>query len=179
MVVATVTDYQPSRQATLEESMSDVKSRARDEKLQKVLTQKAADLALRTQALNGDLQKAAKEMGVDVKTSNDVDRQGTIEGIGSASSLADAFVKPVGGVVGPLAAAGGRVFAKIVSKTDADVAGLGPQTVAIRDDLKSQKVRDRAQVFEDGLKKRLQGEGKLKINQDVLTRLIQQYSTKS
>ena len=178
-VVATVLDYQPARQATLDEAKAEVRTGARDEKLQKILTQKASDLALRTQALNGDLQKAGKEMGIEVKTSSDVDRQGAIEGVGTASTLADAFSKPVGSVIGPLVVPGGRVFAKVVGKTDADLSGLGAQTVSLRDELKAQKARDRSQLFEEGLKKRLQDEGKLKIRQDVITRLVQTYSNKS
>ncbi len=179
-VVASVLDYEPARQATLDEAKTDVRTGARDEKLQKILTQKASELALRTQALNGDLQKAGKDMGIEIKTSPDVDRQGAIEGVGTASTLADAFTKPVGSLIGPLTVPGGRVFAKVVGKTDADLAGLAAQTVSLRDDaLKAEKARDRSQLFEDGLKKRLQDEGKLKIRQDVITRLVQSYSNKS
>jgi hypothetical protein len=38
---------------------------------------------------------------------------------------------------------------------------------------------DRQALFEAGLKKRLIDEGKLKIHQDVLSRLIQNYTTRS
>jgi type III secretory pathway component EscR len=48
----------------------------------------------------------------------------------------------------------------------------------IRDQLKQQKTTERAQLFEDGIKKRLQQEGKLKIHQDVITRLVQSYSAR-
>jgi hypothetical protein len=55
---------------------------------------------------------------------------------------------------------------------------LPAQSASIRDELKQQKARDRATLFEDGLKKRLQDQGKLKIHQDVITRLVQSYSTR-
>jgi hypothetical protein len=45
--------------------------------------------------------------------------------------------------------------------------------------LKQKKVTDRSTMFEEGLKKRLVAEGKLKINQDVLARLVQNYTART
>jgi hypothetical protein len=45
----------------------------------------------------------------------------------------------------------------------------------IRDELKQQKQRDRAQLFQDGLRSRLTADGKLKIHQDVINRIVQGY----
>ena len=67
----------------------------------------------------------------------------------------------------------------MVAKTPANLADLPKQSEAIRDELKQKKTADRATLFEEGLKKRLTEEGKLKINQDVLTRLVQNYTTRS
>ena len=47
---------------------------ASQEKLQKILAQKASELLAKAQAMGGDLEKAAKEMGLEVKTSMDVNR---------------------------------------------------------------------------------------------------------
>ena len=179
VVVASVTDYQPARQATLEEAMTDVRNKASQEKLQKILQQKANELFAKTQAMGGDLAKAAKEMGIDVKTSMDVNRTATIDGIGPASSLPDAFTKPVGSVLGPFTVVGGRGVAKIVAQVPADLSTLPLLTAGIRDELRQQKVRDRETLFEQGLKTRLQDQGKLKIHQDVIARLVQSYSTRS
>ena len=66
----------------------------------------------------------------------------------------------------------------MVAKTPADLSELPAQTAVIRDELKQQKIKDRTTLFEEGLKKRLQEQGKLKIHQDVLTRLVQSYSTR-
>ena len=56
--------------------------------MQDILTKKANELLAKAQTLGGDLQKAGKEMGIEVKTSVDVNREGTIEGVGPASTLA-------------------------------------------------------------------------------------------
>jgi len=179
VALASVTDYQPAHQASLDEARTEVRAKAREEKVQSVLNQKASELLTKAQADGGDLQKAGKEMGIEIKTSPDVNRQGAIEGIGSASSLPDAFSKPANALFGPVAVPGGRVVAKIVAKLPADLTELPAQTASIRDELKQQRTRDRQTMFEDGLKKRLQDEGKLKIHQDVITRLVQSYSTRS
>jgi peptidyl-prolyl cis-trans isomerase D len=178
IAVASVTDYQPVRQASFEEAKADARNKASQEKLQQILTAKAKELFDKTQAMGGDLGKAAKEMGVEVKTSPDVNRNAAIEGIGNASAIPDAFTKPVGALLGPLAVVGGRAVAKVVAQIPADVSALPAQTASIRDELRQQKSRDRTTLFEDGLKKRLQEQGKLKIHQDAITRLVQTYSTR-
>jgi peptidyl-prolyl cis-trans isomerase D len=178
IAVAVVTDYQPVRQATFEEAKADARNKASQEKLQQILLAKGKELFDKTQAMGGDLAKAAKEMGVEVKTSPDVNRNAAIEGIGNASAIPDAFTKPVGALLGPFAVVGGRGVARIVARIPADLSELPAQSAGIRQELRQQKARDRATLFEDGLKKRLQDQGKLKIHQDAITRLVQTYSTR-
>jgi peptidyl-prolyl cis-trans isomerase D len=178
VAIPVVTDYQAAHPATFEEAKTDARNRAGQEKLQNLLNAKAKELVSKTQSMDGDLDKAAKAMGIEVKTSMDVDRQATIEGIGPASTLADAFTKPEGSVIGPVTVSGGQVVARVISKTPASITDLPAQMAGIRDQLKQQKTTERAQLFEDGIKKRLQQEGKLKIHQDVITRLVQSYSAR-
>jgi peptidyl-prolyl cis-trans isomerase D len=178
VVVASVTDYQPARQASLEEAKADIRNKASQDKLQQILLDKSKEFFAKVQANGGDLAKAAKEAGLEVKTSMDVTRSSAIEGIGNASTIPDAFTKPVGALLGPFAVVGGRGIAKVVAQIPADLSALPAQSASIRDELKQQKARDRATLFEDGLKKRLQEQGKLKIHQDAITRLVQTYSTR-
>ena len=63
----------------------------------------------------------------------------------------------------------------MVSHAPADMAKLAEQRNTIRDDLKSQKARDRSGVFEAGLRDALIKEGKIKIHQDVVKRMIASY----
>jgi peptidyl-prolyl cis-trans isomerase D len=178
-VIATVTDVQPAHPASFEEAKADAKIKAGKDKLDKLLASKAAELVARTQALGGDIEKAAKELKIDLKTSTDVDRQGAVEAVGTASTIPDAFSKPVGTILGPQTITGGQLVAKIVSKTPANLAELPAQMASIRDELKQQKQRDRAQLFQEGLKSRLVADGKVKIHQDVISRIVASYSSKS
>jgi hypothetical protein len=108
----------------------------------------------------------------------DVDRQGAFEGVGSASSVPDAFTKPEGALFGPVMVANSQqMIAKVIARTPANPADLEKQLASIHADLKQKKAADRSTLFEEGLKKRLTEEGKLKINQAALNRLLQNYTT--
>jgi peptidyl-prolyl cis-trans isomerase D len=179
VVVASITDFQGPHQATFDEAKNDVRNKVSQQKLQKILAQKAQELYSKAQANGGDLAKAAKEMGLEVKTTGDLDRNGNIEGLGTVSTFPDVFGKPVNGLLGPVPAGGGEAVAKVVSKTPADMSQLPAQQASIRDELKQQKGRDRVQLFEAGLRKRLEQEGKLKVHQDVLSRIVQNYTQKN
>ena len=178
-VIGVVTDVAPAHQATLEEARADVRNRAREEKLDKLLADKATELSKKVTELNGDLEKAAKALGLEAKTSPEVDRNTAIEGLGTPSSFPESMTKPVGSTIGPFTSSAGRAFAKVVARVPADAAALAAQTVAIRNELKQQQQRDRATLFQDGLRQRLQAEGKLKVKQDAIDRIIQNFRTKS
>jgi type III secretory pathway component EscR len=70
------------------------------------------------------------------------------------------------------------VVAKVVAKLPADLTELPAQTASIRDELRQQKTKDRSTLFEEGLKKRLEDQGKLKVHQDAITRLVNTYSNR-
>jgi hypothetical protein len=129
--------------------------------------------------MGGDLEKAAKAMNIALKTSNDVTRADAIEQVGTASAAPDIFTKPVGSIVGPETVSGGQFVGKILSQTPADPAGLAAQRQKITDDLHTQKARDRAQFFAQGLRDALVASGKLKIHQDVIDRIIATYRQRS
>jgi peptidyl-prolyl cis-trans isomerase D len=174
-LVATVTDVVSSHPANFDEARTQVSSKASQDKLSRIISDKANELMTKVQAMNGDLEGAAKALKLEVKTSSDVDRQGAIESVGTASSIPEAFTKPVGSVIGPLQVTGGRFIGKVISKTPADMANLAAQSATIRTDLRQQRSRDRAQFFQDGLRARLKAEKKLVINQDIINSIVQQY----
>ena len=178
-VLASVLDVQPGHPASFEEAKAEVRSKAREEKLNKLLDSKSNELLAATKAMGGDLAKAAKSLGIEVKTSPEVDRQGAIESVGTASSIPEAFTKPVGSIIGPVPTSGGRVVAKVLEKIPANKAELAAQANSIRDEIRQQKARERAQLFQEGLRDRLKADGKLKINQDVINRIVQSFGQRS
>jgi hypothetical protein len=136
----------------------------------------ANELVEKAKAMGGDLAKAAKAMGLETKTSNDVDRAGNIEGIGIASYVSEGFSKPDGTIIGPVGVPdGGTIVAKVVSHSGADLSQLAAQRSVIRDEIKSQRARERNTLFESGVRDALIKQGKIKIHQDVINRLIGNY----
>ncbi|HWC00264.1 MAG TPA: peptidyl-prolyl cis-trans isomerase, partial [Bryobacteraceae bacterium] len=174
LVMAVLTDEMPPHPASFEEAQNNVRARFVKERVAKLLDQRAADLAAKAKA-DGDLAKAAKSMGLEVKTSDDFDRAGAVEGLGSGMLVEEAFAKPAGTLVGPVPMVDGKVVYKVLSHTEANLADLPSQRDSLREDLKSRKARDRGTLFEEGLRQALSKEGKIKIHQDVVNRLIANY----
>jgi peptidyl-prolyl cis-trans isomerase D len=175
LAVAIVTNVNPAHPSTFEEAEPQIKKSLTAERLEVLLSQKSSDLISKAKAMNGDLKKAAASMGLEMKTSPDVDRMASIEGIGSATTVPGLFDHATGDILGPVTLDNQRVVAKIVSKTEPDAAGMAAQTTAIRNDLKQKLARERNQIFEDGVRQTLQKEGKIKVHQDVIDRIVSGY----
>lgn len=177
IVVADVLDVMPARPATFEEVQGTIRTKLNADKLQQVLNQKANELLAK--AKGSDFKKAAKEMGLEVKSPDAVTRNGAVEGAGSASTFTDAFNKPVGSLIGPYAAQSSVVVAQIVEHAEANMADFATQRDGIRDELRNLKAREREEIFAAGLRKRLEQDKKIKVNNDVLKQIIQTYTSRS
>jgi peptidyl-prolyl cis-trans isomerase D len=173
-VIAVVKDIFPAHPAALEEVQNRIRDTLAGEKAASLLNQKATELAEKARAA-GDLRAAAKGMGFEVKSSDEVTRQGAVEGLGSASYISEAFAKPAGSIIGPISTSDARVVVKVLNKVDPDMAGLAAERDNLRDEIKSRKARERNALFEDGVRQQLTEEGKIRIYQDVINRLSSNY----
>ena len=176
--VALVTDVVPARPSTYEEVQNKIRDMMVQNRSVAAVQTHARELIEKAKSMGGDLAKAAKSMGLEVKTSNDIDRAGNIEGLGSASYVAEGFTRPDGTVFGPIGTPeGATVVSKVVSHVEPDMSKLPEQRAAIRDEIKSQRARDRNTLFETGIREALIKQGKIKIHQEVINRLIGTYRT--
>lgn len=176
IALAVCTGDTPAHPAAFQEVQSKVQDALLKEKLNKLVDQKATQLVEKARANGGDLAAAAKSMGLEVKTSDAVDRNGAIEGLGSAGMLPDAFVKPAGSIIGPNGlAADSRVVSKVLERIPADLSALASQRLAIREQIKNQKGQSRNSLFEEGVRDALTKEGKIKVHQNVIDRLLASY----
>jgi peptidyl-prolyl cis-trans isomerase D len=178
IVLAIVTAVTPSRPAKLEEVESQVRQTLVENRSAAALQKHAQDLFSAAKSAD-DLAKAAKAAGLEIKTSDEFTRSGTVEGLGSASYLQDAFARSDGSVLGPISVPDGMVVARVVQHIPADMSKLPEQAASIRDDVKNQKMRDRETLFAEGVRDALIKQGKIKVHQAVLKRLISNYSTQS
>jgi peptidyl-prolyl cis-trans isomerase D len=178
VALAIVNDVIPAHPSSFEEVQSQIRDLIVQNRSIAALQKHANELIEKARAMGGDLAKAAKSMGLDTKTSNDVDRAGNIEGIGMASYVSEGFSKPEGTVFGPMGVPdGGTIVAKVISHGGADLSQLAAQRNIIRDEIKAQRTRERNTLFETGVKDMLIKQGKIKIHQDVINRLIGNYRT--
>jgi peptidyl-prolyl cis-trans isomerase D len=176
IAMAVCTGDTPPHPAGFEEVQSKVRDALINEKLNKLVDERATQLIDKARANGGDLAAVAKSMGLEAKTSEAVDRAGAIEGLGSAGMFPDAFTKPAGSLIGPSGmTADTKVVCKAVEKIPADLSGLASQRAAIRDQIKSEKGRARNSLFEEGVRDALTKEGKIKVHQDVIDRFLASY----
>jgi len=176
VAVAMVSDVTAPHPSNFNEVESQIREAISQNRSESVLRRHTDELVAKTKEMGGDLAKAAKALGLEVKTSADVDRNGNIEGLGSASYISEGFGKPDGTVLSPVTTPDrATIVAKVVGHIDPDMFQLPAQRTAIRDEIKSQRARDRNMLFETGVKDMLIKEGKIKIHQDVLNRLLATY----
>jgi len=179
LALAVVAGLVPARQQTFDEAKDGIKETMIGTRVNRIVQNKATDLMNKAKSMGGDLAAAAKAMGLEVKTSDDFGRTGTVEGLGTATYLQDGFRTPDGGSFGPINIPDGEVVAKVVSHVAPDMSQLDAQRSQLRDDLKQQKARDRNMLFEAGVRDQLIKAGKLKVNNQALQRLIANYQSGS
>jgi peptidyl-prolyl cis-trans isomerase D len=175
IVMAVVTKVTPTHPASLEEAQGRIRQMLESQKLQQLVTKRANELVAKAQAMNGDLEKAAKSIGLEVKSPDAFSRQGAVEGLGQAGFVGQAFDRPEGAIFGPLPLSDGQVVGKVISHLPADMSQFEAQRIGLRDELKSKKARERVDLFDAGLREQLIKEGKVKIYQDVVNRLVASY----
>jgi len=176
LALAVVTGVTPARPSTLAEVEDQVRQAIVQNRLAAAVQTHAKELADKAKSNGGDLAAAAKSMGLEVKTSAEFDRKGTVEGIGPSAYVHEGFSLPDGAVFGPLAIPqGGSVVARVIEHVPADMAQFEQARAEIRDEIKSERARDRNTLFEAGVREELRRQGKLKYHQDVIDRLVAQY----
>jgi len=99
-------------------------------------------------------------------------RTDSIEGLGPAASLEDAFTAPVGTVLGPLMIQGRDIVAKVTERSQADLTALPVEHDAILSQLKQKKAQDRNSLLMDGILAKLTSEGKVSVNQKEIQGMV-------
>jgi len=175
LAIGEVTGIVPTRPNTFEEVQDKVKDTMLQARLQAKVQQHAQELLDKAKSMDGDLEKAAKSLGLEVKISDEFTRAGSIEGLGSASYVLDGFGKPEGSLIGPVVTPDATMVAKVLAHVEPDMSKLAAERAQLRDQIKRQRASDRSSLFDAGVRDQLVKDGKIKVHQDVLTRLINNY----
>ncbi len=161
----------PGRPSELSEVQAQIRDKLTNEKAATLAADRSKDAAERLKK-GEDIAQVAKSMQLEVTTSSTFGRADSVDGLGPAASIEDAFNKPVGGVVGPTAIQGRNIVAKITEKSDADMAALPVEHDGILAQLKQKKAQDRNALLMDGILAKLTSEGKVTVNQKEIQNML-------
>jgi peptidyl-prolyl cis-trans isomerase D len=152
-----VTDVTPSHLPVFADFKTQIAKDYADERLPQLLAQKTKELADKAKA-SGDLNKAAKELGATVKTSDLVGSSGQVPDFGQVGSVApQLFDLSVGAISGPINAQRTGVVAKILDKQEPSADEITKNLDQTREQILDQKREEVFGIFvgttEDSFKK--------------------------
>ncbi|HEY3738680.1 MAG TPA: peptidylprolyl isomerase [Bryobacteraceae bacterium] len=174
LAFARVDGVEDARPAKFEEVRPQVVTQYLQFKTDEVARTKVQEAAAKLKA--GDSFKdVAKFLGAEPKTSEEVGRDGAIEGIGDANAFSELFAKPVGSVVGPISLMGQYIVAKSVDKKEPPADEFEAKRPEIVDGLKQKVAQERFLLFKDSVMQHLLDKGKIKRNQKAIDALVQSY----
>jgi peptidyl-prolyl cis-trans isomerase D len=169
-VIITVKDIQSAHQATLAEVHDQALADYQKEQSVNLAHSRAEELSKRVKS-GEDFDKAAKDLGIAVKTSDSVARAGSIPDIGSARQISDAFNMSVGQVSGAEQSDTNWYVFKVIDHQAPNPADLAAQHADIERQLLQQKQSAAFEAFRKSLIDRLTKEGKLTMNSQQVDRI--------
>lgn len=171
MAVVILNSRTPGRPAEFNEVQAQIRDRLVSDKASLMATERAKDAAERMKK-GEDINKIAKSWQLDVTTSSSFGRADSVEGLGPATALEDAFSAPLGSVFGPLAIQGRNIVAKVTEKSEADMTALPVEHDSLLAQLKQKKASDRNALLVDGILEKLTSEGKVVVNRKEIQNLV-------
>ena len=166
-----VTDVQPPQTPTFEQVKDKVEQQFKEQRAQSQLAQKTQQLADRAHAEH-DLDKAAKEAGATVKTSELVDRTSQVPEIGAMSGGASvAFDMKAGEISAPIQSGNNGVVLKVLELQQPSPEQLKQNWDSVKDTLLQQKRNEIQGLYVENLRDHLEKEGKVKINKKEMESL--------
>jgi peptidyl-prolyl cis-trans isomerase D len=171
LVIFQLQQIKPAATPTFGEIRSRVETEFKNERAGALLTQKTQELSDRAKAQH-DLKKAAKELGVTVKTSDFVLPDGQVPDIGSMSGpAAVAFTLKPGEVSGPINNGSTGVVLSVIEKQQPDAQELATKRDQIRESLLQNKQAELFEMYVTNARDQMQKSQKIKVNQQEMKNL--------
>jgi len=170
-VVYQVTDIQPPQTPTFEQIKDKVEQQFKDQRAQNLLAQKTQELADRAHSEH-DLEKAAKEEGATVKTSDLVGSDAQLPELGAMNGPASiVFTMKPGEITGPIHAGSNGAVLKVLEVQEPTEAQTKQDWDKAKQTLLEQKRVEFENLYVENLRSMLEKEGKIKINKQEMQRL--------
>jgi peptidyl-prolyl cis-trans isomerase D len=161
----------PGRPSEFSEVQAQIRDKLTNDKAATLAADRSKQAAERLRK-GEDIAQVAKSMQLEVTTSSTFGRADSIDGLGPAASIEDAFNTPLGGVLGPTPIQGRNVVAKVTEKSDADMTALPVEHDSILAQLKQKKAQDRNALFMDGILAKLTSDGKVTVHQKEIQSMV-------
>ena len=168
--VISVKEDQPAHPATLAEVRDRILADYRREKATDLAKSRAEELAKRAKS-GEDLEKAAKSLGLEAKTSDLFSRTGSVADLGGAAQLAAAFSLPVGQTSDAVSLGLNWAVYRMLERQPANPADLAKQQQDVQQQLLDARRTMAFDAFRSALDTRMKQQGKLKVNAENLKRI--------
>ena len=175
MVLGVLDNLSPARQGELSEVEDRVKTAVIESKGLKAVESLASALDAKLKANGNDLRRAGAELGLKVVDSGDFDRSGQMPNMVGAFFAEQPFLNPVGYVSSRYRIGSTLYFWKITAHKEADLAGLASERKLLVDVIRERKLRERRDLFEEGLVRQLKSAGSISLNEDAIKRVATSY----
>ncbi len=169
-VVLSLKSVSRAHQGTLAEMHDKIVADYRHDKAVDLARQRASDLAKRAQD-GEDFAKAAKSLGLEVKTSDEIARDGTITGAGTVKQYPGAFSLPVGKTGDAVFLGSDWVVYRVADHQQPNQADFDKQKKDIETQLLDAKRQLAFESFKTALEAQMKKEGKLNYNADAMKQL--------
>lgn len=171
-VIFQITEVKPPATPTFEEIRARVESEFKSERAQQLLGQKTQELADKARAEH-DLKKAAKQLGVTVKTSELVTLSSQVPDLGRMSDTgAVAFTLNKGEISGALNTGRGGAVLMLVDKQEPTADEVARNTDQTREALTARKRDQTFQIFATALRERMEADKKIRKNEAEWNRIM-------
>jgi peptidyl-prolyl cis-trans isomerase D len=176
LVVVVLTEVIPQRKADFADVEAQVRDRLVLQKAQQLAADAAKSAADKIRA-GEDIEKVAKSFKLEATKSAEFGHVDSVEGLGPATYVSEAFKQKVGSVIGPTMIQDRNVVYKVLDRQTADPKNFPQERESILAGLKQQKARIQYDLLLDSIVSNLRADKKLKIHPEALQRLMAQYKT--
>lgn len=175
MVIGVLDNLIAARIGELNEVEERVKADVVEAKAAKAFDEAANALDAKIKATGNDLRKAAADLGYKVIDSGEFTRSGQMPNVPGAFFGEMPFTNPIGFVSSKFRVGSKLFFWKIVARTNADLSGLDKERQSLVTILRERKLRERRDLFEEGLVRQLKEAGSVSINEEGVKRMAASY----
>ena len=171
-VIFQLTEVKPPQKPTFEEVRASVEADFKQERAGELLRKQTQELSDRARAAH-DLNKAAKELGATVKTSELVTRSSQVPDLGTMSGQAAvAFEMKPGAISGPINSGRNGIVFAVVERQEPSADQLAASKDRIRETLLQKRREEVLENFADNLRAEMEKRGQIRYNKEERDRLM-------